>query len=193
MTGGHCGSSLASGPVSVGSGAFLFLVSGYHHSPCHERSVARSILLDRDTRSMGLPPLPPSPPPYVPQAIEVALGTSGETATFMTTEAGGYTLNGEAFETGSVATTGNGNMYTVMIDDDGMFTAEFVQPPALSIPLGISGSSVEVRRNEDLTFSALIDGEWVSITPDTQFRAPGEGVYKAVFSADGTPIGVASD
>ena len=140
---------------------------------------------------MGLPPLPPSPPPYVPQAIEVALGTSGETATFMTTEAGGYTLNGEAFETGTVVTAKNGNMYTVKIGDGGMFRAEYVQPPTLSIPLGTSGSSVEVRQNEDLTFSALIDGEWVLMTPDTQFGAPREGVYKAVFSADGTPIGVA--
>ena len=50
-------------------------------------------------------------------------------------------------------------MCTVMIGVDGMFSAEYVQPPALSIPLGISGSSVEVRCNEDQTFSAMIDGE----------------------------------
>ena len=81
-------------------------------------------------------------------------------------------------------------MYTVMISDDGMFTAEFVQPPALSIPLGISGSSVEVRRNEDLTFSAMINGEWMMITADTTVMAENGNVYAAVLSPEGVPIGV---
>ena len=81
-------------------------------------------------------------------------------------------------------------MYTVMISDDGMFSAEFVQPPALSIPLGTSGSSVEVRRNEDLTFSAMIDGEWMMITADTTVMAANGNVYAAVLSPEGIPIGV---
>ena len=81
-------------------------------------------------------------------------------------------------------------MYTVMISDDGMFSAEYVQPPALSIPLGISGSSVEVRRNEDLTFSAMIDGEWMMITADTTVTAENGNVYAAVLSPEGIPIGV---
>ena len=81
-------------------------------------------------------------------------------------------------------------MYTVMITDDGMFTAEYVQPPALSIPLGISGSSVEVRRNEDLTFSAMIGGEWMMITADTTVTAENGNVYAAVLSPEGVPIGV---
>ena len=81
-------------------------------------------------------------------------------------------------------------MYTVMISDDGMFTADYVQPPALSIPLGTSGSSVEVRRNEDLTFSAMIDGEWVMITADTTVMAENGNVYAAVLSPEGIPIGV---
>ena len=81
-------------------------------------------------------------------------------------------------------------MYTVMISDDGMFSAEYVQPPALSIPLGTSGSSVEVRRNEDLTFSAMIDGEWMMITADTTVMAANGNVYAAVLSPEGIPIGV---
>ena len=81
-------------------------------------------------------------------------------------------------------------MYTVMISDDGMFSAEYVQPPALSIPLGISGSSVEVRRNEDLTFSAMIDGEWMMITAETTVTAANGNVYAAVLSPEGIPIGV---
>ncbi len=47
-------------------------------------------------------------------------------------------------------------MYSVTVGDDGSFAAEYVVPPALSIPLGTSGSSVDVVRNEDGTFSAGI-------------------------------------
>ncbi|MDE0628607.1 MAG: hypothetical protein OXH99_19610 [Bryobacterales bacterium] len=71
-----------------------------------------------------------------------------------------------------------------------MFSAEYVQPPALSIPLGNSGSSVEVRRNENLTFSAMIGGEWVMITADTTVMAENGNVYAAVLSPEGVPIGV---
>ncbi len=71
-----------------------------------------------------------------------------------------------------------------------MFSAEFVQPPALSIPLGSSGSSVEVRRNEDLTFSAMIGGEWVMITAETTVTAANGNVYAAQLSPEGIPIGV---
>ena len=81
-------------------------------------------------------------------------------------------------------------MYTVMISDDGMFSAEYVQPPALSIPLGNSGSSVQVRRNENLTFSAMIGGEWMVITADTTVMAENGNVYAAVLSPEGVPIGV---
>ena len=87
-------------------------------------------------------------------------------------------------------TAENGNMYTVMISDDGMFTAEFVQQPAIAFPLGTSGSTVEVRRNEDLTFSAMIGGEWVMITADTTVTAANGNVYAAQLSPEGVPIGV---
>ena len=87
-------------------------------------------------------------------------------------------------------TAENGNMYTVMIGDDGMFSAEYMQPAALSIPLGSSGSSVQVRRNEDLTFSAMIGGEWMMITAETTVMAENGNVYAAVLSPEGVPIGV---
>ena len=77
-------------------------------------------------------------------------------------------------------------MYTVMIGDDGMFSAEYVVPPALSIPLGTSGSAVDVVRNEDGTFSA--DGE--VITAETMVTAENGNVYAAVLSPEGVPVGV---
>ena len=80
----------------------------------------------------------------------------------------------------------NGNMYTVMISDDGMFSAEYVVPAALSIPLGASGSAVDVVRNEDGTFSA--NGE--VITAETTVTAANGNVYAAVLSPEGVPVGV---
>ena len=102
-----------------------------------------------------------------------------------------YTRNDSAATSASSAVTAeNGNMYTVMMSDDGTFTAEFVQQPAIAFPLGTSGSTVEVRRNEDLTFSAMIDGEWMVITADTTVTAANGNVYAAQLSPEGVPIGV---
>ena len=196
------------------------------------------------------PPAPPPPPPSVRQSVEVALGTSGETLTLRTTEAGGWTLNGRAFTSGTdvtaktngstytltldgttwsaaykmpdavslalgttggsisvlrledgsyyangswiasgtVVTAENGNMYTVTISDGGAFTAEYVVPPALSVPLGTSGSSVDIVRNEDGSFSLAEGGE--VITAETRMTAANGNVYAAVFSPDGIPVGV---
>ncbi len=80
----------------------------------------------------------------------------------------------------------NGNMYTVTVGDDGMFSAEYVVPPALSVPLGSSGSAVDVVRNEDGTYSA--NGE--VITAETMVTAANGNVYRAVLSPEGIPVGV---
>ena len=80
----------------------------------------------------------------------------------------------------------NGNMYTVTISDDGMFSAEYVVPAALSVPLGSSGSAVDVVRNEDGTYSA--NGE--VIIAETMVTAANGNVYRAVLSPEGIPVGV---
>ena len=199
------------------------------------------------------PAPPPAPPPFVPQAVEVALGTSGQTLTLMTTESGGYTFNGEAFATGTdisadngstytltldgttwsaaykmpeamslalgisgenisiqrledgsyqfgdgmaltsgmVVTAGNGNMYTVTLGDDGGFAAEYVQPDADSIALGTSGSMIDVRRNEDGSYSYMDGGQWLVITADSRMSAANGNVYGPLLAPDGrTPVGV---
>ena len=81
-------------------------------------------------------------------------------------------------------------MYTVMISDDGMFSAEYVVPPALSIPLGISGSAVDVTKNEDGTFAIMVDGEYQVITAETMVTAANGNVYRAILSPEGIPVGV---
>ena len=81
-------------------------------------------------------------------------------------------------------------MYTVMISDDGMFSAEYVVPAALSIPLGASGSAVDVVKNEDGTFSVMFGGEYQMITAETMVTAANGNVYRAILSPEGIPVGV---
>ena len=81
-------------------------------------------------------------------------------------------------------------MYTVSISDDGMFSAEYVVPSAMSIPLGSSGTDVDVIKNEDGTFSALINGEYEVVTADTMVTAENGNVYRALLSPEGIVIGV---
>ena len=59
-------------------------------------------------------------------------------------------------------------------------------PPALSIPLGTSGSTVDVIKEENGTFS--INGE--TITAETRVTAANGNVYRALLSPEGLPIGV---
>ena len=92
------------------------------------------------------PAPPPAPPPFQPQPVEVALGASGSNVTLMTTESGGFTLNGEAFEGGDV-TAENGNMYKLSLAD-GKWTAAF-QAMEVSVMLGISGDTVTLTTAED--------------------------------------------
>ncbi len=90
---------------------------------------------------------PPAPPPFQPQPVEITLGTSGETVTLMTTEGGGFTLNGEAFESGGNVTAGNGGQYTLTLAE-GTWTAQF-DAHEIMIPLGTSEETVTITRAED--------------------------------------------
>ncbi len=82
-------------------------------------------------------------------------------------------------------------MYTVTLGDDGAFGAEYVRPPAASIALGASGSSVDVRRNEDGSYSYMDGGQWLVITADSRMSAANGNVYGPLLAPDGrTPVGV---
>ena len=75
----------------------------------------------------GTPPVGPiGPPPFRPQGVEIALGTSGETA-LPTTEARDYTLNGKAFTSGTTVTASNGDVYRLVLDGT-TWTAVKVDP-----------------------------------------------------------------
>ena len=76
----------------------------------------------------AIPPAPPpAPPPFRPQPVEVALGENGGNITLMTTEAGGFTLNGEAFTGGPAnPVEGEGGRMYVLTLTDGTWSAALV-------------------------------------------------------------------
>ena len=95
------------------------------------------------------PPPPPAPPPFQPQPVEVALGASGDSVTLMTKEGGGFTLEGEDFEGGTLAAE-NGNEYELALAD-GEWAATYVAATA-EIVIGASGETVTVTKAEDGTY-----------------------------------------
>ena len=81
-------------------------------------------------------------------------------------------------------------MDTVSISNDGMFSAEYVIPPALSIPLGTSGSADNATKSEDGTFSITVNGKNQVITDETRVIAENGNIYRAILSPDCIPVGV---
>ena len=131
--------------------------------------------------AVATPPAPPpAPPPFQPVAVEVALGTNGGTVTLMTTEAGGHTLNGEAFASGTEV-EGNGSTYTLTLD--GTWSAAYKPPPAMSLALGTTGGELMIERLENGSYqangAALASGDTVTATNDN--------MYTVTISDDGTP------
>ena len=123
-----------------------------------------------------------------PDAISLALGTSGGSISIERLEDGSYQANDRVVANGSVVAAQNGSLYTIVIGEDGSFTAKYVVPSAQSVPLGSSGSAVALVRNEDGSFSLEETGE--IITASTRVTAGNGNVYAAVFSPEGVPVGV---
>ena len=96
------------------------------------------------------PAPPPAPPPFQPQAVEVALGEAGGNITLMTTESGGFTLNGELFESGGSVVAENGNTYLLILAD-GNWNAAY-QAAEIMVTLGITEETVSLTRAEDGTY-----------------------------------------
>ncbi len=101
-----------------------------------------------EPKQVTTPPAPPAAPSaFQPQPVEITLGTSGETVTLMTTESGGFTLNGEAFASGGNVTAGNGGQYTLTLAE-GTWTAQF-DAHEIMVPLGTSEETVTITQAED--------------------------------------------
>ena len=132
---------------------------------------------------VAAPPAPaPAPPPFQPQPVEVALGDNGGTATLMTTEAGGFTLNGEAFTGGADSPVeGEGGRKYVLTLADGTWSAAF-QPMEVAIALGTSGDSATLMTTEVGGFT--LGGEAFE-SGGTAMSSAG-GSYTLTVAADGT-------
>ena len=132
---------------------------------------------------------PPAPPPFQPQSLEVALGASGQSITLMTTETGGFTLNGDPVNSGDTHTASNGN-YTLILSD-GTWTATFA-PESTDVPLGDSGQSVTLTQLEaggyGIGGTAIASGHTHTAANGIYTLTMADGVWTAEF--DPMPIEV---
>ena len=105
------------------------------------------------------PPTPPPPPPFQPQTVVVQLGSKGGATTLISTQAGGWTRNGQPFTSGSTVTGENAASYKLTLAN-GAWTAEFVPPDPEPLALGTSGDAVLLQVQEDGSYQ--LDGEPLS-------------------------------
>ena len=126
------------------------------------------------------PPTPPPRPVFVPKDVPIQLGESGEQVTLQTTEAGGFTLQGEPFTSGTTVEAA-GNTYRLTLSD-GTWTAEYVAPKPWFAALGTSGTNLVITRREDGLYEAEGD-------PDPfgsgAIKVVGDNKYRLTFVDDG--------
>ena len=180
------------------------LINGFDYSTVLNllatvESLSDSLGSGTESVPVARPPTPPlAPLPFQSETIEVALGESGQNAGLMTTESGGFTLNGEAFESGGSVilqaddtvvakrkTAIAGREYLLTFGEDGIWTAAF-QPMEVSVALGVSGDSVSLYTTEAGGFTrngrAFGSGDTVTArNGDTyRLRLGNDGVWTAV-------------
>ena len=126
------------------------------------------------------PPAPPAPPPFQPQSVVVQLGTKGGATTLISTQAGGWTRNGQPFTSGSTITGENAQSYTLTLVN-GAWTAEFVSPDPVPLALGSSGDAVSLQLQEDGTFKLGDE----TLTSGTVVKANNDNQYKLLLGSDG--------
>ena len=126
------------------------------------------------------PPAPPAPPPFQPQSVVVQLGTKGGATTLISTQAGGWTRNGQPFTSGSTITGENAQSYTLTLVN-GTWTAQFVEPDPVPLALGSSGDAVSLQLQEDGTFKLGDE----TLTSGTVVKANNGNDYKLTLGSDG--------
>lgn len=119
------------------------------------------------------PTTPPPPPPFQPQTVVVQLGTRGGATTLISTQAGGWTRNGQPFTSGSTITGENAASYRLTLSN-GRWTAEFIAPDPEPLVLGTSGEAVLLQAQEDGSYHVggepLASGHVVTADNGNQYR-----------------------
>ncbi len=126
------------------------------------------------------PPTPPTPPPFQPQTVVVQLGTQGGATTLISTQAGGWTRNGQPFTSGSTVTGENAASYTLTLSG-GTWTAAFVAPDPEPLVLGTSGDAVLLQAQEDGSYQ--LEGE--PLAAGRVVTADNGNQYRLVLGTDG--------
>ncbi len=124
-------------------------------------------------------PAAPAQASFQPQLVEVTLGASGEKVTLMTTQDGGFTLNGEAFESGKTVTSESGNVYTLLLAD-GAWNARY-DAHEVEVKLG-SQETVKLVKGED---GGYMLGEMAVESGVTKHTSANGNVYTLVMGEDG--------
>ena len=88
----------------------------------------------------------------MPQEVKVKLGDHGGELTLMTTQSGGFTRNGQPFQSGTTVEA-EGNEYKLTLAE-GTWSAEYVAPEPSAVALGTSGDALLVTRKEDGNYEA---------------------------------------
>lgn len=126
------------------------------------------------------PPTPPAPPPFQPQTIVVQLGTKGGATTLISTQAGGWTRNGQPFTSGSTVTGENSASYRLTLTN-GTWSAAFIAPDPEPLVLGTSGDAVLLQALEDGSYE--VDGE--PLAAGRIVTADNGNQYRLVLGTDG--------
>ena len=129
---------------------------------------------------------------FLSTEVMVDLGTSATTVTLATTEAGGWTLDGEAFSSGTTVeggtnpATGAANEY-VLILADGTWTPTY-RPAKMTI----AGTGIEVTAREDGSGYDAGDDS-LPASGLGEISGPGGAMYRVVKDADGMLAGTRFD
>ena len=127
------------------------------------------------------PPPPPPPAPFQPQIVVIDLGTHGGKTTLISTQAGGWTRNGEEITSGTGVRGENGAGYVLTLSN-GQWSSEFVLPDPVSVALGTSGEATLLQPLEDGSFE--YDG--APLASGQVRAAPNGSRYRFTLSPNGT-------
>ena len=129
---------------------------------------------------------------FLPTEVMIDLGISGTTVTLATTEAGGWTRDGEAFSSGTTvlggpnAATGLANEYELTLADDTWTSA--YRPAKMTI----AGTGIEaIAREDGKGYDAGEDS--LPVSGAGEITGPGGAMYRVVKDADGMLAGTRFD
>ena len=129
---------------------------------------------------------------FLPTEVMIDLGSSGTTVTLATTEAGGWTRDGDVFASGTTvqgginAATGRANEYELTLAE-GTWTLTY-RPARMAI----AGTGIEATAREDSSGYDVGDDS-LPVSGIGEITGPGGAMYRVVKDADGMLAGTRFD